>query len=106
MHDLYLTLFHALTGGNNKNGTSALIEHTYGLGSPLIPSYPSQLSSEYLISICRAMEIELRKIVELLFPSSYTNVANQVIAIGTKGEIARGTGSIAVPVPPTAAATL
>ena len=107
MHDLYLTLFHALTGGNQNSGKSALIENTYGLGSQLIPSYPSQMASEYAISICRAMEIELRKIVELLFPSSYTNVANQVIAIGTKGEIARGTSSIATPVsPPPPTATL
>ena len=107
MRDLYLTLFHALTSGNLKDGTSSLIVGSYGNGSPLIPSYPSQMASEYAISICRAMEIELRKIVELLFPSSYTNVANQVIAIGTKGEIARGTSSIATPTsPPPPTATL
>ena len=106
MRDLYLTLFHALTSGNLKDGTSSLIVGSYGNGSPLIPSYPSQMASEYAISICRAMEIELRKIVELLFPSSYTNVANQVIAIGTKGEIARGTSSIATPVVPPPTATL
>ena len=97
MHDLYLTLFHALTKGNNKDGKSSLINGKFGSGSELIPSYPSQMSSEYAISICRAMEIELRKIVELLFPSSYTNVANQVISIGTKGEIAKGSTLIETP---------
>lgn len=100
MHDLYLTLFHALTKGNNKDGRSSLINGKYGSGSDLIPSYPHQMASEYGISICRAMEIELRKIVELLFPTAYTNVANEVISIATKGEIAKS-GSTAIPPPPT-----
>ena len=100
MHDLYLTLFHALTSGNLKDGTSSLVVGSYGNGSSLIPSYPSQMASEYSISICRGMEIELRKIVELLFPSSYNNVANQVLAIGTKGQIATGGSSITTPVAP------
>lgn len=100
MHDLYLTLFHALTKGNNKDGKSCLINGKYGAGSDLVPSYPSQLSSKYSISISRAMEQELRKIVELLFPSAYTNVANEVISIGTKGSIVNS-GSTSIPPPPT-----
>lgn len=98
MKDLYLTLFHALTKGNYKDGKSSLINGKYGAGSDLIYSYPSQLASEYSISICRAMEIELKKIVEMLFPTSYTNVANEVISIGVKGEIAK---SESIPTPPT-----
>ena len=89
--NLYLTVYHALTSGNQSDGTSPLTKdiadvEVFGEGG-LQPSFPSQLANKKALEMVGKLEDEMEIILNTLLPLEMTKVASEIMSFGAKADI-------------------
>ena len=89
--NLYLTIYHALTSGNQSDGTSPLTKdiadvEVFGQGG-LQPSFPSQLANKKALEMVGKLEDEMEIILNTLLPLEMTKVASEIMSFGAKADI-------------------
>ena len=87
----YLTIYHALTSGNQSDGTSPLTKdiadvEIFGNGG-LQPSFPSQLANKKALEMVAKLEDEMEIILNTLLPLEMTKVASEIMSFGAKADI-------------------